>query len=162
MNSLSHIINSIKSPLLFIARTNFKKIDLVKDLHSTIPNLLDRALDMSPSEEYRSSLITLREKFLDFNELTSDVKRKVIEEALMIADSIESDEGLVAEEAGFASVIEDKVKALSTAIQYTKGVGPRIAELLKKKGILTVEDALRVVISAGRVTLETEKLLKET
>ncbi len=31
---------------------------------------------------------------------------------------------------------------LSTPIQYIKGVGPRLAELLKKKGIVTIEDAL--------------------
>ena len=31
---------------------------------------------------------------------------------------------------------------LSTPIQYVKGVGPRLAELLKKKGIVTIEDAL--------------------
>src|SRR4030066_2309570 len=31
---------------------------------------------------------------------------------------------------------------LLTPIQYVKGVGPRLAKLLEKKGILTVEDAL--------------------
>ena len=31
---------------------------------------------------------------------------------------------------------------LSTPIQYVKGVGPKIASLLEKKGIRTVEDAL--------------------
>ena len=142
MNSLSHIIDSIKSPLLFIVRTNFKKIDQVKDLHVTIPNLLDQALNMNPGEKNRTSLGALREKFLGFNGLDADAKRRVIEETLLIADSIEFDGELVADEAGFGSVVEDKIKGLSTAIQYTKGVGPRIAELLKKKGILTVEDAL--------------------
>jgi len=31
---------------------------------------------------------------------------------------------------------------LLTPIQYVKGVGPKLAKLLDKKGILTVEDAL--------------------
>ena len=35
-----------------------------------------------------------------------------------------------------------KRKELSTPIQFMKGVGPKLAGVLKKKGIETVEDAL--------------------
>ncbi|MCD6353855.1 MAG: ATP-dependent DNA helicase RecG [Proteobacteria bacterium] len=36
----------------------------------------------------------------------------------------------------------DRLKGLSAPIQYVKGVGPRMAALLQRKGIETVEDAL--------------------
>jgi len=142
MNSLLDIINAIKNPLLFIVRTNFKKIDHVKDLHVTIPDLVDQALSRNPGEKSRGPFLALKEKFIDFNELDLAAKRKQIEEALIIADSIEFDDPVLADDAGSASVLQDKTKALCTPIQYIKGVGPRIAELLRKKGIHTVEDAL--------------------
>ncbi|MDY6855118.1 MAG: ATP-dependent DNA helicase RecG [Thermodesulfobacteriota bacterium] len=37
---------------------------------------------------------------------------------------------------------KEKKKGLSTPIQFTKGVGPKLADALKKKGIETVRDAL--------------------
>jgi ATP-dependent DNA helicase RecG len=40
------------------------------------------------------------------------------------------------------AVLIEKKMELSTPIQFTKGVGPKLADVLKKKGIETVEDAL--------------------
>ena len=142
MNSLSHIINSVKNPLLFILRTHFKKIDQVKDLGITIPNLIDRALNLNPAEANQNLLLALKQKFLDFDELDPEGKRKRIEEALTLANRIEIKEELNSDEKDFRLVVGDKTNVLSTPIQYIKGVGPRIAALLKKKGIETVEDAL--------------------
>jgi predicted flap endonuclease-1-like 5' DNA nuclease len=33
---------------------------------------------------------------------------------------------------------------LLTPIQFVKGIGPKLAKLFEKKGILTVEDAMRI------------------
>ena len=142
MDALPKIIKSIKNPLLFISRTNFKKIEMVKDLETTIPNLIDQALIFNQDDNCQNLLLKLKESFLDFNKLVSVEKRKRIEEGLNIINRIETERPLQDDDHSFGLFIEDKIKNLSTPVQYIKGVGPRIAELLKKKGINNVEDGL--------------------
>ncbi|MBW1678829.1 MAG: ATP-dependent DNA helicase RecG, partial [Deltaproteobacteria bacterium] len=142
MDALLKIIKSIKNPLLFISRTNFKKIEMVKDLETTIPNLIDQALISNPGDNCQNLLLQLKEIFLDFDMLASEEKRKRIEEGLNIINQIETKKPLQDDSNSFGLLIEDKIKKLSTPVQYIKGVGPRMAELLKKKGINNVEDGL--------------------
>ncbi|MFH0811606.1 MAG: ATP-dependent DNA helicase RecG, partial [Pseudomonadota bacterium] len=170
MDTLPFIINSIKSPLLFISRTNFKKIEAVKDLEGTISQLTDRALTCNVNEIQRELFLGLKNSFANFSLLEETIKIRIIQEALTILQRIENETPAFHDDikgyentppfakgglGGFSdskpspkeaeeisALIAERNKILSTPIQYIKGVGPRIASLLKKKGIETVEDAL--------------------
>ena len=141
MQTLEDILNSIKNPLLFICRTEFKKLDLIKDLEETILNLVDKALSLTSSDSNQKLILELKRMFLDFDKLDVVTKRRRVEGALKIVNEIESETVSEGSEKGFDSIMEEKFKILSTPNQYIKGVGPRIAMLLKKKGINTIEDA---------------------
>jgi ATP-dependent DNA helicase RecG (EC 3.6.1.-) len=140
MDKLTNIINSIKGPLLFISRT--KKIETVKDLEITIGNLIERAIVFNLNDVQQNLIVECKKCFCDFALLDGASKLKRIEEALRLISSIEIDITTPSREEDVSPAIEKKVNILLTPIQYIKGVGPRLAELLKKKGIATIEDAL--------------------
>ena len=140
MDQLTNIINSIKGPLLFISRT--KKIDAVKDIEKTMSHLIDKAITFNVTDGQKNLFRECKRCFCDFAVLDSASKLNGIEEALRLISHMESDITTPAGEEDVLPAIEEKVNILSTPIQYVKGVGPRLAELLKKKGIDTVEDAL--------------------
>jgi ATP-dependent DNA helicase RecG len=140
MDQLTNIINSIKGPLLFISRT--KKIDAVKDLEKTMSHLIDKAITFNVTDGQQNLFRECKSCFCDFALLDGASKLKRIEEALRLISHIEIDLTSPSGEEDISPAIEEKVNILSTPIQYVKGVGPRLAELLKKKGIVTIEDAL--------------------
>jgi len=140
MDQIVNIINAIKGPLLFIFRT--KKIDAVKDIEKTMSHLIDKAIAFNVTEGQQNLFMESKRCFRDFALLDGVSKLKRIEEALRLISHIEIDITAPAGEKEVSPAIEEKVNILSTPIQYIKGVGPRLAELLKKKGIVTIEDAL--------------------
>lgn len=140
MDQLTNIINSIKGPLLFISRT--KKIDAVKDIEKTMSHLIDKAIAFNVTDGQQNFFRECKSCFRDFALLDSASKLKGIEEALRLISHIEIDLTSPSGEEDVSPAIEEKVNILSTPVQYVKGVGPRLAELLKKKGIVTIEDAL--------------------
>ncbi|MBN2468699.1 MAG: ATP-dependent DNA helicase RecG [Deltaproteobacteria bacterium] len=144
MESLSDLIQLLKNPLLFICRTGFKKVDSVKDLDTTISLLVDRTLSLKLTEEQVELLNELRGKFSEFPNHDLDAKKRIIQESLEIIDKIDSPElsSGIEEPQGVLSSFAERKQVLATGIQYVKGVGPRIAALLKRKGIVTIEDAL--------------------
>ncbi len=64
MDQLSNIINSIKSPLLFISRT--KKIDAVKDLEKTLSHLIDKAIPFNVTDGQPKFISGVKRCFCDF------------------------------------------------------------------------------------------------
>ncbi|MBI4228284.1 MAG: ATP-dependent DNA helicase RecG, partial [Deltaproteobacteria bacterium] len=73
-------------------------------------------------------------------------KRKLIIDSLSIITGLKTgDDYPVAKKlttSETSSLTPDKMDLSQISIQYVKGVGPRIAEILSRKGIRTVEDAL--------------------
>lgn len=141
MSQFEALIQSIKKPLSFIIRTHFQKLEQVKGLDRVVLSLLDQAIACAPSEKQGQVLQRLREAFAGFDRLGPEAKRLSITEALRMLEGFEGAEERDGEAVSGALVTE-KLSAVGTPIQFIKGVGPRLAELLKKKGIASVEDAL--------------------
>ena len=154
MKTFTDAIEALKRPLLFIQRTQFKKIESIKDLDGTIGRLVDRAVAACSVNHIQERLNAVRDLFRDFSSSNAAQKKRTVVEALGLlenldgngdvsgqnrADPLERDD---VQENDHPAAFEERVHALSTPIQYVKGVGPRMATLLKKKGIETVEDAL--------------------
>ncbi len=135
VSPLDEIITTIKKPLLYASKNNFTNLGKVKDLKLCVHTQSQKALKLHLDEPLKKTFQHLSDQFNTFDSLPAEQKRQTIEDALsslyhMGATGAKSPEK-----------IPDK-KPLDTSIQYIKGVGPRISEMLGKKGIQTIGDAL--------------------
>ncbi|HXG31011.1 MAG TPA: ATP-dependent DNA helicase RecG [Thermodesulfobacteriota bacterium] len=143
---LLHILEALERPLRFASRGGFQNIHKVKDLDQLVDDLTLKALSLSIPPDQITAIRSLRESFARYNELQLDGKKG------LIVDSLNA----IAKLKGFGQTSKPMTplsrrdtgtgsqgKDLShVPIQYVKGVGPKIAEILAKKGIRSVEDAL--------------------
>lgn len=151
---------AIIRPLRYASKNSFANLPKVRDLDNLIPSLAEKILPHLDAVR-QQSLKKLTEDFRGFNSLESGEKREMILETLRILDDVlkyqESSRASVpqGEKKGHFSVpsvnsvvrnlsvdLSISRKAMETPVQYIKGVGPKIASLLKRKGVVTVEDAL--------------------
>ncbi len=161
---LNEILEALERPLRFASRNDYSNLEKVKALDQLVGDLTLKALSLPLSAEQVRDLESLRDYFSEYESLASSGRRELIEKSLSILTQLKNDyasHGLKkaadkmplsteehAENEG-ASVQDSRGASFSDTrepgripIQYVKGVGPRIASLLRKKGLETVEDAL--------------------
>jgi ATP-dependent DNA helicase RecG len=141
MEKIDEIISAIKKPLIFASKNQFANLGTVKDMESHISKLTKEALTLSLEQQVRVVFQNILTRFDRFDSLDSGMKKERIVESLAILSEIQkyrAETSLAAPDKGASS--EDK--KLSTPIQFIKGVGPKLSELLGKKGIHVVGDAL--------------------
>ncbi len=148
MDDLKTILDRIKKPLAFAARDSFAHL---KSLAALEPFMRAQLEALRKVQQGRSELIELEKLFSGFDGLTPDQKKDRILKASALVDSFEqspsgpSPKIVAASHPAISPPLSHEPHAslkLDTPIQYCKGIGPKRAELLKKLGIFTVEDAL--------------------
>ena len=156
---LLEIIGTLKRPIDFASKNNFAFLSTVKDFESFAEEMIDKAfLIGSLPKDISDHLNKLSVIFNGFDAIDDGLKKRHIGEAIVIIESIRGNlsEGgsdskpspqkkvLIKEPApSFHKETTERLKKLSTPIQYLKGVGPKLAEIFfKAKGIKTVEDFL--------------------
>ena len=141
MDRLAEIITAIKKPLIFASKNQFGNLDTIKGLESHIKKLAEEALTLSLEQPLKVVFQNLLSQFNRFDSLDTSLKRRRIEDNLTILSKIQ--ESIEAADLTVSDrVPSGEVKKLSTPIQFIKGVGPRLSEILGRKGIHTVSDAL--------------------
>jgi len=150
MDSIIEIIRKIETPLLFGSEHSFKHLHLLKDLDGVMKKYLNE-LDNSFSNFnimtekkplLRDRLAELRNAMNDFDSCSYESKKVRIETALKALYEIKLETN--------SSPIRDHdydtkcacFEKLAMPIKVTKGIGPKIALLLEKKGLKTIEDML--------------------
>lgn len=144
MRELGDIIAALYKPLNYISKNSFANLDIVKGLEASITSLTREALSL-PLDSQKSGLIReLARNFTGFDFLDPPSKKVRVIDSLRVLERIKDDsQSLQSPERGVSAVeFLEKTKELSVSIQFAKGVGPKLASILKKKGIETVEDAL--------------------
>lgn len=143
---LQEILESLEKPLRFASRTNFQNIHKVRDLDKVVEDITLRALSLNLSVKEVAMLKSLRQSFGGYNRLQLDGKKKLIIDSLNIITGLKGiGDYPVGDNFTTRKTLRptpDKMDLSQISIQYVKGVGPRIAEILSRKGIKTVEDAL--------------------
>ncbi len=155
MNDIIKTLDKIEAPLLFLRRNEYRNISLIRDLEATISGYLtdlrDILLqsDMKASEgmgAYDTFISELKELFRNFDAFDEGNKKSRVESALA---TIEKMRRLQASEESLPPIkglpekdIQESFDKLSLPVQYVKGVGPKVAALLSKKGLHSVEDML--------------------
>jgi len=141
MDRLAEIITAIKKPLIFASKNQFGNLDTIKGLELHIKKLAEEALTLSLEQPLKVVFQNLLSQFNRFDSLDTSLKRRRIEDNLTILSKIQ--ESIEAADLTVSDrVPSGEVKKLSTPIQFIKGVGPRLSEILGRKGIHTVSDAL--------------------
>jgi len=169
MAEWGHIVRAITKPLSFASKNGFANLPQVKGLEKLVAGLGHRALSMDLAPFQKRLINELLEVFSGFEGSPIEEKKERIARSMRIMMQLEKvevkaeveggkeneelrikseDVRREAEEKGKPEVggkrleAKAKSKVLSQPIQFVKGVGPRIAKKLEKKGITTIEDAL--------------------
>jgi len=150
MIDMKGILEKIESPLLFLSRNAFKNLHLVKELEFTMEGLIDNADrvagERGDNGRIREILQGMRLQFAGFDDLGDEEKKKRIDSALQhlselrqsAGDRPDGEEKNVCDQGG----LQESFDVLSRPAQFVRGVGPKMAVLLSRKGIATVEDML--------------------
>jgi len=159
MENLKEIIEKIEAPLIFSSRDSYKNLSLIKNLELTMTGLLKKLKAISPlsaqhdpaNKAYANILSGLQKAFTGFDALSIDEKRVRVRGALSLVTELKTlSPGLsqfhTVEQLDPVSPLQEdpdeSFEKLSLSVQYIKGIGPKVARLLGKKGIKTVEDML--------------------
>ncbi len=165
MTDWGHIVQAITKPLNFASKNDFANLPQIKGLEKLIEGLGHQALSLELAQSQKRLIQELLEIFSGFEGSSMEEKKERIGRSMRIVMQLE---GYTAEaevevrvEGETKTKVQGKGKVqaadkaqvsptayrgkaptLSQPIQFVKGVGPRIAKKLEKKGIRTIEDAL--------------------
>ena len=140
--SLEDFLPSIEKPLAFAAKNNFARLTFMKNLNQVITELIHKAISHEKSQKYLDLLNNLNISFSRFSSSDEDQKKAIILHSLSILREIR--EGLYSSEVKKDASVSyyESDKLIKSPVQYVKGVGPKLSEILSRKGIATIEDAL--------------------
>jgi ATP-dependent DNA helicase RecG len=151
-DTLTDILSKIEAPLAFCSKESFRHLHLIRDLDSVMWGFfcqMDSAFNRSNAAikedpETREIIERLKEAMNDFDSCVSKEKMEKIEKALNAVSQLKH------KVLGVSDIYESaendtSINKLSSPLQYLKGVGPKMALLLEKKGLKTVEDLLYFV-----------------
>ena len=151
MADLKTILERIRKPLHFAARDDFAHLTSLTAIESFM-RLQVEELKRIAGE--RKGLREMGALFSGFDALSPEEKKERILRASQLIDDIERDTDAPldirrppprrpeARSIGSTRISPEPDIRLHTPVQYCKGIGPKRGELLKKLGIMTVDDAL--------------------
>jgi len=146
---LQQILESLEKPLLYATRNDFVNLAKLKGLEPYVSGWLEKAFALPLSNTKQDlfhrlgsilkgfdglDLLTKQNRLLEFQKIIQELKEQ--DSIPPFPPPVKPLPTITMEE--FFQFRRD----LQAPIQFIKGVGPRLSEILKKKGIRTVEDAL--------------------
>lgn len=113
-------------------------------MESFVSKVCDKALSHEQSHDNLNKITELKTIFKGFDRLGLHEKQSRILKAHEIIQNLlhEAAENNIPQEQKTAGDILFNLKKLSTPIEYVKGVGPKVGEWFRKKGIATIMDLL--------------------
>ncbi len=143
---LQEILQAIEKPIQYASGNDYANLKTLKGLEPYVGRWLEKALAL-PLTPVREKLFRRMKAILpNFDALSLPEKRARVEELQKIVGEITNNHEGPAPPPTSAwptpAEFHQWRRELQTPIQFIKGVGPRLSELLKKKNIQTVEDAL--------------------
>lgn len=145
---LSEILEKIEQPLQFASRNDFRCISQVKGLEALVMKCLcDLEAIPGLGPERQSNIRLLKNAFTGFEGFSVAKKAECLTYAAGVIRELKHGRGENAASTGkprsvFTGELETSFQQMSQPVQFLKGVGPKIAELLDKKNISTIEDLL--------------------
>jgi ATP-dependent DNA helicase RecG len=141
---LEEILVAIEKPIQFASGHDFANLKTLKGLELYIARWLEKAGALTLSPRRKDLFQRFQEQLQGFDGMDLMVKKARVQEVQKIIRDLkcEDEVSLPCQPWPTQAEFHQSRKELLTSIQFIKGVGPRLSEVLKKKNILTVEDAL--------------------
>ena len=163
MEDVLNILNKIETPLIFLSKNSYKNLPVVRDLERTMSGFFDELKTAFLSNFGENSTTKIPENvirefhktFQGFDSLSISDKKKRIDNAFVYIKELKSSCSSQSRQHSTISVktpdnsavqpeksLNESFRKLSADVQYIKGVGPKVAALLGRKGLRNVEDML--------------------
>ncbi|MBW7956594.1 MAG: ATP-dependent DNA helicase RecG [Deltaproteobacteria bacterium] len=145
---LAEILEAVLKPLRFASKDEFRHLGTLKSLEPLVASLIKEALSLKNPPYVLARLEELTCILAGFDSLGESSKREKVLAALELIGSISKEGPVQALPVSpplppiDPAEAERRLKALKTPISFVKGIGPKLAERLAKKGLTTVEDLL--------------------
>ncbi|TAN60321.1 DEAD/DEAH box helicase, partial [bacterium] len=147
--AITEIIEAILKPLRFASKDSFARLSTLRGLEKLVTVICSNGLTKELSSVDSTKLTFVADLFAGFDSLNQELKKDVIIKALAVLEGA-ADARLTAAQAEpyceppriSTEEALAKLQKLKTPLQYVKGIGPKLAKRLEKKGMLTVEDLL--------------------
>jgi ATP-dependent DNA helicase RecG len=140
VNRLAEILASIARPLDLASKDNFARLPNIKGLEGLITSLVTEAIPLSLEPSIQAKLGDLHANFVGFDQVADGAKEDRIRKGRELLALINTLLASRSEEQPLRP--GELARLLKTPMQFVKGVGPKISQLLKKKGMETIGDAL--------------------
>ena len=141
---LQQILEALEKPLRFASGNDYANLKNLRGLEPYLSGWLEKASALPLSQRRLDLFNRLKLQVKGFDGMDLARKKTIVIELQEILNDLKCDDAvpvpceLWPTQAEFREFRRD----LQTPIQFIKGVGPRLSEILKKKNIRTVEDAL--------------------
>ncbi|MCX7817262.1 MAG: ATP-dependent DNA helicase RecG [Syntrophales bacterium] len=135
MAEIRELIAKMEKPLRFSARDNFSQLATIRLLEPPLKRSL-RYLKVAVGGEV---VRRLEELLTGVDSKPQEEKKKVITEALRLIEELKS---AISSPPSHTVSLGERFALLNRSVQFIKGVGPRLAKILEKKNVKTVEDLL--------------------
>ncbi len=137
-------------PLEYAAKGDFALLFRLTGFSTTSRQIIARMREAPDYGTWASEVDGLESLLGGFDELPDEQKRQAVARALSLLKKMISDAGTGSPDArakppGGPADLTASLAKLATPVEYVKGVGPRRGELLRKRGIETVEDLLFLI-----------------
>ncbi|MGI9535108.1 MAG: OB-fold nucleic acid binding domain-containing protein, partial [Thermodesulfobacteriota bacterium] len=140
-------LDALETPLLFASKSNFSNLSKIINLEEIVSDISLKLMSEEKNPEIKEHLSRIRKSFKDFDLLEKNNKINIINSTLEIIvelknKQINEDTSPVSRNSSKFNNKELNNLNTNDPIRYIKGVGPRISQILAKKGITTVEDLI--------------------
>jgi ATP-dependent DNA helicase RecG len=146
LEELREILEAMEKPILYASGHDYANLKTLKGLEPYMTRWIEKAATLPLSPSRQALFQSLRTQLRGFDALDPAIKKVRFMEIQKILWEVKSDSGgspsSPAEIWPTPAEFLQYRKDLQTPIQFIKGVGPKLSAILKKKNILTVEDAL--------------------
>jgi len=155
MESLENIIDKIEAPIVFASRDSYKHLSRITNLEKVMIALLRHLKEeikhsetLSQNNELNATVAVLLDIFNGYDSLSQQQRMDRLEQSFPRLSELKillkknpMMEETFGQSYGGEMALTDP-HALSRSVESVRGVGPKIAALLAKKNIHTVEDLL--------------------
>jgi ATP-dependent DNA helicase RecG len=155
MESLDKIVDKMEAPLTFATGDSYNRLSLIKNLETVMTSLLrhlkqeiGREKHPSRKDELDGLSDTLLNLFDGYDVLPQEQKRDRLSRATLLLSKLKTilqNASMMEGKSGRKTETKAERNAmdvLSRPVQFIQGIGPRIAALLARKNLSTVEDLL--------------------
>ena len=136
------ILSALEKPLSFAAKNSFANLLHIKNLDEIVPALADKAISDTNVCNHKELLLNLKNLYATYASLEEPQKRAAILQSLEIIKKLRTPLPHAETKVRSPASYYDAHKMLTSSIQYVKGVGPKLSEILSRRNIATIEDAL--------------------